>query len=86
VVQLNYFKMNTEEIIYAPFNKEEFNNLIKVVSEVTNFIPKHHMNIIWESYKSITKSKEPTPCACKSSARLWGNAFRIVKEFVDERK
>ena len=75
--------MSTEELIYAPFNKEEFEHLKKVVSEVTNFIPKHHMNTIWESYKSITKSKEPTPCACKSSARLWGNAYRICKEFVD---
>ena len=78
--------MNTEELIYAPFNKEEFENLKKVVSEVTNFIPKHHMHTIWESYRAITKSKEPTPCSCRSSAKLWGNAFRVVKEFVDGRK
>ena len=78
--------MNSEEVIYHPFSKEEFDSLKKVVSEVTSFIPKHYMNTIWEAYKSITKSNEPTPCSCKSSARLWGNAFRIVKEFVDERK
>ncbi len=78
--------MKSEEVIYAPFNKEEFENLKKVVGEVTNFIPKNHMHTIWESYRAITKSTEPTPCSCKSSARLWGNAFRIVKEFVDERK
>ena len=78
--------MESEELIYAPFNKQEFENLKKVVSEVTNFIPKHHMNTIWESYKSITKSTEPTPCSCRSSAKHWGNAFRIVKVFVDERK
>jgi len=75
--------MSTDEVIYAPFNKEEFEHLKKVVGEVTNFIPKHHMNTIWESYKSITKSKEPTPCSCKSSAKLWGNAYRVCKEFVD---
>ena len=75
--------MNTEDIIYAPFNKEEFEELKKAVAEVTNWIPKHRMNIIWESYRAITKSKEPTPCACKSSAKHWGNAYRIVKEFVD---
>jgi len=78
--------MESEEIIYHPFTKEEFDNLKKVVGEVTNFIPKHHMNTVWESYRAITKSTEPTPCSCKSSARLWAKAFQTVKEFVDERK
>jgi hypothetical protein len=78
--------MKSEEVIYSPFNKEEFEELKKAVAEVTNWIPKHRMHTIWESYRAITKSKEPTPCSCKSSAKLWGNAFRIVKEFVDERK
>ena len=78
--------MESEEVIYAPFNKEEFESLKQVVREVTTFIPKNHMNTVWEAYKSITKSNEPTPCSCKSSAKLWGNAFRVVKEFVDGRK
>ena len=86
VMVSKYFNMGTEELIYAPFTKEEFEQLKEVVREVTNFIPKHHMNTVWESYKRITKSKEPTPCTCKSSAKHWGNAFRIVKIFVDERK
>ncbi len=77
VMVSKYINMNTEELIYAPFTKEEFQQLKEMVREVTNFIPKHHMNLVWESYKRITKSKEPTPCTCKSSAK---NSLRALTE------
>lgn len=78
--------MESEEIIYHPFSKEEFDNLKQIVSEVTTFIPKHHMNTVWNSYKAIARTNEPTPCSCKSSAKHWAKAMDVCRKFVNERK
>ena len=78
--------MESEEVIYHPFTKEEFENVKKIVAEVTTFIPRNYMNPIWESYRAITHTTEPTPCACKSSSRHWARAMDTLRKFVNERK
>lgn len=65
------------------FTEEEFNNLKSVVNNITTHIPKDKSNLIWESYKKITGSREATPCTCPSSAGHWRKAFGIVKEYVE---
>jgi hypothetical protein len=78
--------MSTEEIIYHPFSKEEFETLKEVERQVTTFIPKELMGTIWQSYRLIAKSNEPQPCGCKSSAKHWGRAMETIRTFVNARK
>ena len=68
------------------FNKEEWERLTDAVNSITTVIPKHQMNFVWESYKRISGSKEPTPCSCPSAAKHWRKAWQVVSEYVNNRK
>lgn len=65
------------------FNNEEWERLTKLVKSVTTTIPKGDMNFVWESYKRITSSREPTPCSCPSSAGHWRRAWNTISEYVN---
>lgn len=65
------------------FTEKEFENLKSVVDSITTHIPKNQANLIWESYKKISGSKEATPCTCPSAGKHWAKAFGIVKEYVE---
>ncbi len=53
-----------------------------LADNITTFIPKHLMDDVWNGYKQISKSKEPRPCACKSSGKLWLKAINVIKEYA----
>jgi hypothetical protein len=66
------------------FTKEEFEGIKEMVNSITTHIPKHQMNLVWESYKRITGSTEATPCSCPSAGKHWKKAMNIVSEYVKE--
>ena len=65
------------------FSEAEFEGLKMTVNSIKNHIPKDKMSLIWNSYKTITGSKERQPCSCPSSAGLWRKAFNAVSDYVN---
>jgi hypothetical protein len=62
-------------------NKEEVREL---ANKISTYIPKELMSSVWQTYKVISGSKEPQPCSCPSSARLWRKAVDTIRDYVRE--
>lgn len=69
-----------------PFTEEEFKKLEEELNSITTFLPEDKMSYIWASVQRLRTKKTPQPCACKSSAKHWGQAVKDLKEFINEQK
>ena len=69
-----------------PFTEEEFKKLEEELNSITTFLPEDKMSYIWSSVQRIRTNKTAQPCACKSSAKHWGQAVKDLKEFINEQK
>ncbi len=69
-----------------PFTEEEFKKLEEELNSITSFLPDNKMSYIWTSVQKIRTKKTPQPCACRSSAKLWAEAVKDLREFVDGQK
>lgn len=61
-------------------SKEKVNELVKSIS---TYIPKNKMSEVWQTYKDISGSKEPQPCSCPSSGKLWRKAMDTIREYAE---
>jgi hypothetical protein len=78
-------KPNIPESKYAPLNLEEFQQLSKVLSEVGNYLPEHHMGYMWMMCTRLRGTRENQPCSCRSSAGLWARCVDELKQFVNQK-
>ena len=60
------------------------NELERLNNKITNYIPKELMTPVWEGYKKITGSREPQPCSCPSSGKLWKKAMDTIRDYVNK--
>lgn len=75
--------MSTENK-YFPLNEQQYLEAKQRVEPITEFIPENQLNYIWNTYKSISGSIENQPCACGSSAGLWGKAVKVIKDWIKQ--
>lgn len=66
-----------------PFTEEEFKKLEEELNSIKAFLPDNKMSYIWTSVQKIREKKSPQPCACRSSAKLWAEAVKDLREFVN---
>lgn len=66
------------------FTIEEFNEMKEFLSGITTHIPEANAGYVWNNYKKITNSTEPTPCLCGSSAAHWRKAIDAMREYVKQ--
>jgi len=64
------------------YTDEQFKEIKDKINSVTNMIPASMATWIWNTYKDISGSREPQPCSCASSARLWRKATEEIRIFV----
>ncbi len=69
---------------YAPYTEVEFNELKTIVDGITTHIPNDKMGFVWNNFKKITGSTEPTPCSCGSAAGHWRRAVDGLRDFVNK--
>jgi len=69
---------------FAPYTEMEYNELKAIVDSITTHIPNDKMNFIWNNYKTITGSREATPCSCGSAAGHWRRAVDEIKNFISK--
>jgi len=69
-----------------PFTEEEFKKLEEELNSIKAFLPDNKMSYIWTSVQKIREKKSPQPCACRSSAKLWAEAVKDLREFVNGHK
>lgn len=70
-----------ENSLYTP---EEFNRLKAMLDSITTHIPTELAPEVWNNYRKIAKSTEPTPCNCGSSAGLWRKAVDVIRDYVNQ--
>jgi len=66
------------------YTEEQFKEIKEKIDSITNMIPSNMASWIWNTYKDITGSREPQPCSCGSSARLWRKATEVIRTYVKE--
>lgn len=71
---------------YTPLSEVQFNEMVEILDSITTHIPSHLAGYVWGNYKLLTKSKEPQPCTCGSSAGHWRKAVEALRTWVNERK
>ena len=74
----------SEQNKYFPLNYEQYLEAKQRVEPIIEFIPENQLNWIWNTYKSISGSIENQPCACGSSAGLWGKAVNVIREWIKQ--
>lgn len=70
--------MNQESL----FSEEELTQLRKTIEGIGNYLPTDKTHYIWSSYVKIKGQKEPQPCTCPSSGKLWGKAIETIKDYL----
>jgi len=66
------------------YSYEELAELKEFITNLGMHLPEDKMNYVWENYKRITGSNEPTPCSCQSSAGLWVKSVTAIRTYVQE--
>jgi len=65
------------------FTKEEIQQMKETMDGIGSHLPTNLTGYIWETYKRISgNSKEPQPCTCKSSGRLWAKAVGTIRDYL----
>jgi hypothetical protein len=73
-----------EQIMYGPFNEQEYKALKEDLAGIKNFLPDHLAGIFWSRCNAIRGLNTPQPCTCASSARHWGSCVEDLNKFVKE--
>jgi hypothetical protein len=66
------------------YTYEELAELKEFITNLGHNLAEDKMNYVWENYKRITGSNEPTPCSCGSSASLWIKAVTAIRTYIQE--
>ena len=64
--------------------EEQIKEIKEKINSITTMIPESMAQWVWNTYKDITGSREPQPCSCGSSGKLWRKAVDEIKSFVNE--
>ena len=75
-------KPNVPESRYAPLNLEEFQYLKTQLDGIQHHLPEHLMNPFWNLCNRIRNENVRQPCACRTSAKHWGNCVTDLRAFV----
>lgn len=67
---------------YHPYTQDEYNEVKRVLNDITTHIPNDKMSWVWSNYLKVTKTTEPQPCSCGSAAGHWRRAVEGLREFV----
>jgi hypothetical protein len=67
---------------YAPLNLEEFQYLKAQLENVVHHLPEHLMGSFWSLCNRIRNERVNQPCACRTSAKHWGNCVNDLRAFV----
>lgn len=65
------------------FSKEELAELKQTMDSIKNYLPTDKTHYIWSTYTKITGKKEPKPCNCPSSGKLWAKAIQTIREHLN---
>jgi hypothetical protein len=77
--------METTELIYHPYTKEEYLELKKTFDEnVTNYLPDHLATWAWNNKNKIENSRENQPCTCGSAGSHWKRAVDTIRNFINK--
>ena len=65
------------------FTPEQILEMRNVLAEIGQYIPEHHANYVWNSYKIINDTNENQPCMCGSSAAHWRKAVNSMRNYIN---
>jgi len=66
------------------YTYEEISQLKDFITNLGLNLPEDRLTYVWDNYKRITGSNEPTPCSCQSSSGLWIKAVTAIRTYVQE--
>lgn len=71
-----------KNIDYSPLAPNEWEEALNIYNTISDRIPESLANTVWHLHLTITGTKEPKPCTCPSSGKLWLKAVTTIREFV----
>ena len=77
--------METENLIYHPYTKEEYTELKTTLeTRVTQYLPDDLADWAWNNKNKIENSNERKPCTCGSAGVHWKRAIDTIRNFINK--
>ena len=65
--------------------EEEISEMKLVMKEITNNIPQHRAQFVWNKSQDIKGTKQTQPCSCGSAAKHWREAVNVINSYLKDK-